>query len=134
MAEAIQAELLTLAVKLNNYDLDATAGGLWTSTTVYQATVPAGKRWWVLGGVLNRDVSSTALVQARDSAAAVIFQFASEGAAATLTVWPNRTASAGFGDCPRPFPLDPGEMIRITLGTAQSTAAFATCVVLEVDV
>ncbi|GAG75607.1 unnamed protein product [marine sediment metagenome] len=55
----IVTDALTLATKINNYDIDATAGGLWTSTTIYEVTVPAGKRWFLIGGVVNRAVSAT---------------------------------------------------------------------------
>ncbi len=120
------------AVKQNNYDIDATAGGLWTNDQTYQATVPDGKRWIVLGGIINRDVSSTLTVRAYDGTN-IIHQYCSQGAATSVTTWPsnvndvNTRNGAAF-----PFILDEGEFIRIYFGTAQTGGAYCTCVVLEI--
>ena len=129
----ITVDLLTVAKKVNNYDIDATGGGLWTSTTTYKATVPAGKRWRFMFGYHKRDVSSTALVEIRDASDAIIGSLDYQGAATAGVGYPN--TSAGNNTLPKGrVILDVGEYILITFGTAQSTGAYASCVVLEVDV
>ena len=135
MNQAIFAELLTVAKKLNNYAENATGGGLWTSTTEYRATVPAGKRWFVQGGCVNRDVSSTMNVNAYDASDDLLFFLDFQGAATGTTCWPNTQAVAVRIQFPKNgLMLDAGEYILITLAVAQGVGAFANCVILEVDV
>lgn len=125
----IYTELLTLAKKHNNYAVDATGGGLWVNTTHYIAEVPASKRWFVLGGVINRAVSSTVYVISRDTADKEIIRHLDEGAATGLKTWPEADFSSG-----NPIILDASEQIYMHFGTAQDASSYATCIVLEVDV
>jgi len=128
----IFAELLTLARKLNNYEVyGAGAGPLWTSTTNYKAVVPAGKRWFLYGGVVFRSASATASINVYDAADKKIYTLGSHAAATGICHYPEaeNTGSLAF-----PIPLDAGEYVDITLGAAQGATAYGTCVVLEVDI
>lgn len=115
--------------KLNNYDKDATAGGLWTSTTTYVVEVPTGKRWVVLGGVINRDANATAQCFLYDSSDNIIGVLASEGASTGLTTFPTSSYQIGTS-----WILDAGEYVKTTFGAAQGANAYHTFVVLEMDV
>ena len=129
----VVTDLLTVARKLNNYEADATGGTLWTSTTTFKCTVPVGKRWEFLFGYHKRDVSSTALVEIRDVSDDIIGSLDYQGAATAGVGYPN--TSAGNNTLPKGrVVLDVGEYILITFGTAQGVGAYASCVVLEVDV
>ena len=130
----ISVDLLTVAKKVNNYDVDATAGGLWTSTTTYQATCPAGKRWFLIGGVVSNSASGTTLAQVHDAADAVIHQLAVIAASTGVKPYPNQNSSADHMQIPTPIVMDAGEYVLVTCGVAQGAGAFASCVVLEVDV
>ncbi|GAH94804.1 unnamed protein product [marine sediment metagenome] len=120
-------DLLTVARKLNNYAEDATAGGLWTDTTHYRVTVPTGKRWFLLGGNIDRDVSATIGTWVFDSAGNQIGILLSEAAETTVVAFPETVF-----EVPK-FVLDAGEYIESFFGAAQSTAAFHSCIVLEVN-
>ncbi|GAI69232.1 unnamed protein product [marine sediment metagenome] len=124
-------ELLAIARKVDNYENDPVAGlkVLWTSTTVFQATCPAGKRWFLLGGYIDRDVAATCVVRIRDSAANFLRSL-SDAAASTVRIplIENEFAQTGI------FILDPGDYVHVYFGVAQGAAAFASCQVLEVDI
>jgi len=124
----IVAELLTLALKKDNYDIDATGGGLWLSTTNYRVTVPANKRWFLIGGATFRDVSATLYISLRNSAGNELTRLDEVGAGTGYRVYPQSTQQIG-----QPYILDAGEDINMTFGVAQGVTAFATCIVLEID-
>lgn len=134
---SLMGDQLHFARKVNNYDIDATAGGLWTSTTTYRATVPALKRWFVIGGFVNRSVNGTLVVRSYNAAGAIIAMHDSQAAATGGTAYPSTQASTyiqqktanGFMAI-----LDPGEFVELTFGNAQDAAAYASCIVLEVDI
>ncbi|GAJ08745.1 unnamed protein product [marine sediment metagenome] len=126
----ITTDLLTHAKKINNREIYTASGTLWIDTTHYKAVVPALKRWFFTGGTVQRDVSSTATVYIKDAADAIIFYADYQAAATTIYQYPDPTVMKA----PLPRILDPGEYVEIFFGTAQSTAAYATCVVLEVDI
>ncbi len=119
--------------KLNLYIADATDNAAtnekFTSTTVQDYIVPAGKRWFVIGGNINRDASQTVTVDFYDSSDNRILRGDSRGAGTGITEWPSANYDAYF-----PVPLDAGEYVKLTFGGAQGAAAWATCVVLEVNV
>lgn len=127
----IVAELLTLAKKINNYEIDPITGVqvLWIDSTHFTGTVPLNKRWFVLGGVVNRNVSSTVIVALRDSSNATICHLLDEGAAMGLKTFPEADKQIG-----RDWILDAGEDFYMLFGTAQDAGSYANCVVLEVDV
>jgi len=128
----VVTDLLTVAKKVNNYLINATT--TWTSTTTQKWTVPVGKRWFIVGGKVHRDVSSTIVVVITETGDGVIMSLG-EGAAATgAFAFPSQASSANNQHMPYMPVVDVGEHVLVTLGTAQSTAAYVSCVVLEVDV
>jgi len=120
---------LTVARKIDNYDKDATGGGLWATTQQYKVTVPSGKRWFLLGGITYRSVSSTLTGAIHDSSDNMLYYVCSAAAATGYVMYPQTTFQLGT-----PAVLDAGDYVNITFGTAQDANAFCTCVVLEVDV
>lgn len=131
MPGAIVAELLTLAKKLNNYEIDPVTGlkVLWVDTTHYKVVCPAAKRWFLISGVVNRNVSSTVNVTLHNVGDVAIDTLLVEGAAAALNSYPEAAYQVGAQRV-----LDAGEYIQAYFGTAQDAGSWATCVVLEVDV
>jgi len=135
----IFAELLTLAKKVNNYIEDATdnaaTNAKFTSTTTQEWTVPTGKRWFVLGGNFNWNVSATAIFQAHDSSDKIIGTLMKTTAITGDHPWPSILSSVMVsGDHASPWILDAGEYVKVTAGAAQGATATASCVVLEIDV
>lgn len=114
--------------KINNYDVDATGGGLWTDTTHYRATVPTGRRWYFLGGTIYRDVNATVVGYVYDSSDNPEIFLVSKGAATGLSGYPDSNAPSGI----YAHPMDPGDYVELTFGGAQDALAYATCTVLEV--
>jgi len=127
----ITVDLLSLAKKINNYAADATGGGLWTSTVAFRVTVPASKRWFVVGGYVLRDASATMNVRLFDSSDNIIHQYDVQSAATGYSNWPTGAATSSTV---QRFPLDAGEYLQITFGAAQGAGAYASAVVLEIDV
>lgn len=125
----ILARLLTVTKKVNNYALDATGGGLWISTTEFRVTCPADKRWFLVGGVVKRNVSSTLIGYIRDVSDNLLFKLCDESAAASTTSFPE--ADYQIGTMPI---MDAGEDLTLIFGTAQDAGSRASCVVLEIDV
>ena len=124
----ISVDLLTVAKKVNNYKADATAGGLWTSTTEYKATCPAGKRWFLLGGIVYRDVSHTLTAIVRDAADKSLYYLSLKTAATGYTGFPDVANNISN------YVIEAGEYVQLFFGGAQSTGAAASCVVLEIDI
>ena len=115
------------AKKVDNYAIDATGGGLWTTTTTYKIVCPTGKRWVLIGGVINRGVSATVNVIVYNASDEPI-QFLYYAAASTGTSGYPSSTNAGNGV---PI-LDVGEYVLATFGAAQNAASYMTCLVLEV--
>ena len=127
---SVIADLLVFARKVDNYELYSGAGTCWLSTTLYKAIVPAAKRWFLFGGIINRNVNSTLTCRVWNASANAILGLASEAAGTGFTAYPNASYLG-----PRfPFPLDTGDNVQIAFGTAQDVGSYASCVVLEVDV
>lgn len=126
-------DLLTITQKLNNYAKDATGSGAtgttyWINTTHYRAIVPVNKRWFVIGGMVNRAVSSTVVVDLRDTGSDTMHRLMTETAAANLLAYPATAFQLGRG-----YVLDAGEEIYMTFGTAQDANSWVTFVVLEIS-
>ncbi len=122
------------AKKQNYYAIDATGGGAtgttyWTDDKHLTYTVPAGKRWIVLGGIVSRDVSSTVSGSITNSAAAVIGRVLSETAATGISMWPEADYHIGT-----PHILDSAEGIAFYFATSQTAGAYGSCMVLELEV
>ncbi|MEE9540567.1 MAG: hypothetical protein V3V85_03615, partial [Candidatus Thorarchaeota archaeon] len=96
--------------------------------------VPTGKRWYLLGGTTNRDVSGDLVIVCLDTSGNVILELQYEAAGTGSATWPSASNSArhhsGVG---RPMVLDAGEQVDLTFGAAQGAGAYASCVVLEVN-
>ena len=103
------------------------------STSLHKIEVPAGKRWFVLGGMVSRDQAATLSVSANDAAGNKLLQIAYGAAATTGWAIPNNTADSLHL---RNFPLvlEAGETINFSFGAAQSTNAIITMFITEVDV
>ena len=132
MSRGISAELLTFARKLNNWEEDPVTGlkVLWTSTTHFIAEVPADKRWFLFGGVADRNVSSTLYAYVKDASDEIILLLAYHSAGTSMASYP---IEANVGKTIFPFVMDEGEYVDLTFGTAQDAGSKASCVVLEVD-
>lgn len=126
----IITELLTIARKKDNRAADATGGGLWVSDTNYVATVPTGKRWILMGGVVYLSDNATLNVYHRDSSDNVLARLATYAAGTGYKPYPIETYAGATG---RPLVLDAGEDISAVAGASQGATAFATCLVLEID-
>lgn len=127
------------ASKVNNYITDATdvgAGNLkFDSTTEATFTVPAGKRWFLIAGSMNRDANTWAVVDFYDSADKNIMRLAECSPATGRTGYPNNSAvNAMEGHKAIPMILDAGEYIKLTFGAAQGAGANASCLVLEIPI
>ena len=118
---------------VSNYIVDATSTGAgndkWTSTTVQTWTVPAGKRWWFIGGSVKNSVNATVTVDILGKAAETMYGLCSIAApgAGVRVQYPD----SDIGYVHRPIPLDEGMAVKLTMGAAQGAAAEATCVVLQ---
>lgn len=123
--------LLALARLVDNYEIDPVTGlkVLWLSTTSYRAVVPTGKRWILLGGLVNRNVSSTYSGHIYNSDNKAVMRIANQGAATGLHAYPESGFQTGEA-----YRLDSGWYLDLAFGTAQDAGSYATCMVLEVDV
>lgn len=127
MPGSIVGTLKTLAKKKNNYV--ATAAAFSESVLRHKAVVPAGKRWFLIGGYVKRDASETIIVTARDTSDNNILKLLDETASTSGVAYPE--ADFQFGS---PTVLDAGEYIDFTFGGNQGAGAYLSCIVLEVDV
>lgn len=122
-------DLLTIARKVDNYEIyTGVADVYWVDTTHYRATCPTGKRWFLLGGAYSRDNSATGTVYIYNADDKLIAQIGYEGAATGRAAYPEYAQAKATA-----WVFDVGDYLEILFGAAQSTAAFASCVVLEVD-
>lgn len=123
-------DILPFARKLNNYEADATSGTLWVSTTQFKVVCPTGKRWYLLYGVFNRTVNASVVMYIRDISNQVIGWLGALTAATGVAGYPYYTGSLS-----NPLRvIDAGEYVSLEFGAAQDANAYASCVVLEVDV
>lgn len=127
---------LIYAEKINHFEADATgATALWPDTTHYRAECPASKRWFLIGGICKRDAAQTATVTIRDSSDNMILYLEFQGAATATFVYPSRSAgSLNWTIAHTGIVIDAGEYIEILFGGAQGAGAYASCIVLEVNV
>ena len=94
-------------------------------------TVPASKRWLVIGGYAERDQNATLDFKVTDSADKTIMIAAQIAAGTTNIGFGNFATDTEFAF--NPFILDAGDKIVLDWGAAQTTPEIA-CLVLEVDV
>lgn len=98
---------VSLATLVTNFQ---TLGAVATHTE----TVPAGRRWLLLGGDIERDAAATLQISIRDTANNVIIRSKTEPAGTTRV----DVASLFYT---MPQPLDPAWDILVTWGVAQTT-------------
>ena len=120
---------------LSNYIIDTGDLGAgndkWTSTTVQTYTVPADKRWLLLGGHVKRDTATgtaTLAVTLHNASDQHLVTLASAADGTTEVAYP---AVASVGRLATPFTMDTGWYVKITIGEAQGAAATASCIVHE---
>lgn len=136
MVTGILADIIMTGRKVNNFITDATdnapTNAKWTSTTEQEYTVPSGKRWYLLGGIVNADVNATCTVRIEDSSNNIIQQLHYESARTGICAYPQQYSSGYSQNAPFIMILDAGELVKIVMGAAQGAGAFASCVVIEV--
>ena len=128
----IFTELLTVAKKITTFLENATT--VFDSTTSHKLTCPTDKRWFLLGGMTSRDISSTLDVVIRNTDDEIVSWLEDTAAGTGTTSFPSSVAATKHMIVTHPPVLDAGEYIEWMFGTAQDTAAIITCHVLEVDV
>lgn len=101
-------------------------------TQDHREVVPAGVRWWILGGIINRDQNSTVYVKLLDSSDNTIEQFEYQGAGTGVTAWPSMSAQATQKNMFFPTPAEPGEQVQFSFGAAQGAAGVCVLRVIEV--
>lgn len=106
------------------------------STSEHRLTVPTGQRYFVVGGHLDPDNSSTLSVRLKNSADLQIGVMMSESAGTAIkffggyAVTNNMSGGLTGGICP----LEAGDYVMFDYGTAQGTASVIFCRVLVIDV
>lgn len=130
----IFAELLSLAKKIQIFQADATSGGLWTDTTHFTTVCPSGKRWFFMGGVVNRSANATLLARLMSGGYPALI-LTTDVAATGISTFPNTVASVGNWHFSGVLPiLDAGDNITLTFGAAQGAGAYCILTILEIDV
>lgn len=121
-------DLLLLARKVT---INLVNSATWDTTILYEWIVPTAKRWFVMGGMINRDVNATVTVDAVDASDNSYFNLLAEAAATGVHEWPD----VGKINWPHaPLILDPTEKIRFAFGVAQGATAYLRGMVLEIDI
>lgn len=127
------AEVLTIARKVDNWEEDATgATALWPTDKLYKAEVPAGKRWFFFGGIVNRDVPSTVTAYIRDSANENIRILDDFSSASGMSSYPSNSEGGINPQMCGFIIMDPGDYVALVFGTSQTAAAYASAQVLEI--
>lgn len=114
----------------DNYLEDATSA--WDATTHHAYTVPAGERWLLFGGVINRDANATLDVTVQNAAGKTILYLSDQAAGTGITHYPD--SSVGGDQIIRPIPLDAGMVVYILTGAAQGAGAYSSCFIIRVGV
>ena len=120
-------------VIVDNFIIDATdnaaTNAKWTSTTVQDWTVPAGRTWYFYGGSVKNSVDHTVTVAIYNAADKIVYGIASIAApgAGVRVQYPD----TDIGQVQLPIPMATGWYIKLTMGAAQGAAAEATCQVIE---
>lgn len=101
------------------------------AVTTKSFIVPAGKRWLVIGGTAERDVSASMQIEIYNASNKVALRGAYTAAGTTLISWGSMAVVAadriGF-----PILLETGMYVKYTWGAAQ-TSPEVTCLVMEYD-
>ena len=111
----------------DNYEADATgATAHWPDTTHYKATVPAGKRWIFIEGVVKPDANATITGHILNDDDEVIAFLCSIGATTALQLYP----TSGLKNW---IPMKAGDYVQLTFGAAQGANAYASAIIVELD-
>ena len=117
-------------VPQSNYEVDATGTtALWPDTTHYTAIVPAGKIWWFWGGYQDGSVNGTVVGTIKDGSDNILFVILSEADATVAIGYPD----PALVNVNMPIPMLAGWYLELLYQNAQGAAAYASCVVTEVD-
>ena len=109
------------------HDIDEVVGAVATKSYV----VPAGERWKVLGGMIERDVNADCSVMVYNEAGHKIFYLSYAAAGLTVVPVPNNTdLKSNYG---RDLILDAGDYIKVTWGGGQTNPR-VTIRVLKVEI
>jgi len=102
------------------------------STSEHKITVPTGKRYWIIAGVIGRDQAETLDVSLHNSSDGTLLYMADEAAGTGVINIPNtkNLGPAATG----PIPADAGDYMKFAFGGAQGAAAEITLIVLEVSI
>lgn len=96
----------------------------WDSTTEHTIVVPVNERWLLLGGVVSRNVSATAIVTIENSADQVIRSLCVHPAATGKGEFPSSDESVSNA-APQPFYImDAGMKLHILCGAIQGAGAY----------
>ena len=113
---------------VDNYDIDATAGGLWTDTTHYRVTVAAGHNYLLWGGYYKGNTADTAVITVANSSDNPLFVLLSEANGSTGHYYPD----PALMNLQLPLVLKAGDYIEAVAGAAQDGTAYATCVITPI--
>lgn len=128
------ADQLPYAKKIDTYEVYAASGTTyWSSTTTYEATVPAGKRWILLYGMVDPDASATVAVHIKNVADKILSLLTNVTAGTAIISVPNTVASSTTLDS-KLIILDAGQYVGVTFGAAQGTSADVNFSFLELSV
>lgn len=122
--------MLSQATVIHAYD--ATAGGYWTSTTVFEYAVPAGKKAWILGVVHDRDASATSMTEVTDGTNRIAL-LESNAAGTDQISWPSSQDQNVYASW-FPLILEAGYTVTSSFGAAQGAGAYATIFLVVWDV
>jgi len=95
--------------------------------------VPEGKKWFLIGGVLNRSVSATSEICLYDENGNIILVLMITGAAVGRIAFPSQSASISVLQASYPIPMLAGWYLRFDCDAAQTSAAYITYLVVETN-
>lgn len=124
-------DLFLFGKKNDNYVIDSSTFS--ESTSEHRYTVPANKRWFLIGGYADPDQNATVGVAIYDSSDQKLLNLAYAGAGTALVSYPQSTASTNVPQLSLPIVMDAGDYLAVVFGAAQAGAAEITCVVIEVN-
>ena len=121
----IVSTLLETGLVVPNYVAPAAS---WDALNSHTLTVPADKKWFLIGGQVTRDAAETLVITITDGTNTIL-TILNAGAAAQTDPFPNSTL---MGNMIVPIPLMEGYEIVFTFGGNQGAGAAISCMVVEV--
>ena len=120
-------DILRLAKLESGYTAPASAFS--ESVLEHRATVPAAKRWFLTGGIINRDASETVQVYVKDASDQIIHWLSTKSAATGSHAWPEQALHPAT----KLIVMDPGWYVQFLFGGNQGAGAYLSCAALEID-